>query len=201
MEVYSKTSERRQLMKWEAVKDDTYYRGRRLEMEARKVNDPEKWKAYAELKILKGSYALGIYGFMNEASLHEAYGDLDAAVAGYENALAGAMRAGYQELAVILTYRIANIYEKKGEWDACVAAYEELGRFCEEKGAHFLAADAYEHAAEMMFQAGRDVTRYNKPIEMWERNIKHWEEHGHEDDAAWSRHHIELYKKLFGVSL
>lgn len=187
-------------MNWEAVKDDTYYRGRKLEMEARKASEPDTWKEYAQLKTRKGSYALGIHGYMNAASLCEARGEMDVAVSAYEHALAAAMRAGYKELAVILTYRMAQIHERAEDWDACISVYEQLGKFCEEKGAHFLAADAFDHAAEIMVQAGRNVAHYTKPIEIWEHNARHWEEHGHDHDAVWSRKHIELYKKLFGVT-
>lgn len=187
-------------MNWDAVKEDTYYLGRRLEMDARRASDPDKWNEYAELKSLKGSYTLGIHGYMNAASLYEACDEMDAAVAAYERGLSAAMRAGYKELAVILTYRMAQIYERKKNWDACIAVYERLGNFCKEKGAHFLAADAYEHAAEVMVQAGKDVTHYRKPIEMWEQNAQYWEKQGHEDDATWSRQHLELYNKLFGVT-
>ena len=187
-------------MNWKAVEEDTYYRGRKLEMDARKASDPGKWKEYAELKTLKGSYALGIHGHMNAASLCEARGETDAAVSAYERGLSAAMRAGYKELAVILTYRMAQLHERSENWNDSIAAYERLGKFCEERDAHFLAADAYEHAAEMMVRAGRDVTHYTKPIELWERNIRHWEEHGHDHDAVWSREHIKLYKKLFGIT-
>ncbi len=187
-------------MNWEAVKDDTYYRGRKLEIDARRAADVDKWKEYADLKTLKGSYTLGIHGYMNAANLYEARGEIDAAVSAYERGLTTAMRAKNKDLAVILTYRIAQIHERTENWDAGIAVYERLGKFCEGKGAYFLAADAYEHAAEMMVQAGRNVTHYRKPIDLWEQNIRHWEEHGHDHDAVWSREHIELYKKLFGVT-
>jgi tetratricopeptide (TPR) repeat protein len=187
-------------MNWEIVKDDTYYRGRRLEVEARNASDPNQWHGYAELKTLKGSYALGIHGYMNAACLFEARGETDAAVAAYEKGLSAAMQAEYKELAVILAYRTAQIHEQAKDWNACITVYEKLAIFCEEKKAYFLAADAYEHAAEIMVQTGMDVTHYSKPINIWKQNAKHWEEHGHDDDAAWSRQHIELYKKLFGVT-
>jgi len=187
-------------MNWELVQEDTYYRGRILEADARSTSDPEQWEEYAELKTRKGSYTLGIYGHMNAASLYQTQGETHAALSAYERGLAAAMRAGYKELAVILTYQMAQLYERAEDWDACIAVYERLGAFCEEKDAYFLAADAYEHAAEIMARAGKDVTGYRKPIELWERNVRHWEEQGHEDDAAWSRRHIELYRKLFGVA-
>jgi tetratricopeptide (TPR) repeat protein len=187
-------------MNWEAVKDDTYYRGRKLEAEARNTSDTNQWHEYADLKTLKGSYALGIYGYMNAACILEARGETDAAVFAYNKGLSAAMQAGYKELAVILAYRAAQIYEQVKNWDACIAVYEKLGIFCEEKRAYFLAADAYEHAAEIMVQAGMDVTHYGKPIDIWKQNAKYWEEQGHDDDALWSRQHIEFYKKLFEVT-
>ena len=96
---------------------------------------------------------------------------------------------------------MAQIYERRQDWDTCIELYESLGAFFEQRHVEFLAADAYEHAAEMMVEAGRDVAGYRKPIELWEKNIKHWEEHGHDHDAVWSREHIALYKKLFGVTI
>jgi len=185
---------------WEDVKDDTYYHGRKMEKDARTASDPWKWEDYAQLKTRKGSYALGIYGYLNAANLYEAGNETDKAISAYEHGLSSAIRAGYTELAVILTYRMAQLYESQKDWGACISAYERLGTFCEQKGAHFFAADAYEHAAEMMLAAGRDVTHYTKPIDLWERNIKHWEDHGHDHDAVWSREHIDLYMKLFGVT-
>ncbi len=187
-------------MNWETVKDDTYYHGRRLEAEARNTSDQNQWLEYAELKTLKGSYALGIHGYMNASCLFEARGETDAAVSAYEKGLSAAMRGGYKELAVILAYRTAQIHEQIKNWDACIAVYEKLAIFCEEKKAYFLAADAYEHAVEIMAQSGMDVTHYSKPIDIWEQNARYWEEHDHDHDAVWSRQHIELYKKLFGVT-
>lgn len=186
-------------MNWETVKDDTYYHGRRLEAEARNTSDQNQWLEYAKLKTLKGSYALGIHGYMNAACLFEARGETDAAVSAYEKGLSATMRGGYKELAVILAYRTAQIHEQTKDWDACIAVYEKLAIFCEEKKAYFLAADAYEHAAEIMAQSGMDVTHYSKPINIWEQNALYWEKQGHDHDAVWSRQHIELYKKLFGV--
>ena len=187
-------------MDWNLVKDDTYYRGRKLEYEARKTGNPQKWKEYAALKTLKGSYTLGIHGYMNAANIYEARGETDQAVSALEDGLTAAMGAGNRDLAVILTYRLAQLFENEKNWDAGIAVCEHLGAFCADKEAHFQAADAFEHAAELMVQAGRNVMDYKAPIKHWERNIHHWEEHGHDHDAVWSKKHIQLYKKLFGVN-
>ena len=187
-------------MNWKAVEGDTYYAGRHLEAEARGDDDPEKWRKYADIKIRKGSHALGIHGCLNAACLADGRGDTGAAVAAYLEAVDTAMGAGYRELAVILTYRLCELHERAQDWDAAIVAYEHLGGFCEQQEAYFLAADAYEHAAEMMVKAGREVSDYLKPIELWERNARYWEEEGHDHDAVWSRNHILLYRKLFGVA-
>lgn len=187
-------------MDWDSVKDDAYYMGRRLEHEARKTNDPEKWKCFADLKTRKGSYTLGVHGYMNAANIYEARGDNSNAVTALEAGLEAAMKAGNRDLAVILTYRLAQIFENEENWDAGIGVCEALGRFCAEKDAHFQAADAFEHAAELMVLAGRDVSAYNAPVSHWQKNIRHWEDHGHDHDAVWSRTHIDLYKKLFRVN-
>lgn len=186
-------------MDWATVKDDTYYRGRALESEARTASSPEKWLEYAELKTSKGSYTLAVHGYMNAANLYEACGNTDAAVAAYTQGLAAAMRAAHVDLAVILAYRIAQIHENAAQWDECIAVYERVGQFCSDRDAHFQAADAYEHAAEMMTRAGRDTSRYDLPIRHWQGNIHHWHKHHHDHDAVWSQKHIELYRKLFKV--
>ncbi|WP_299976652.1 hypothetical protein [Desulfobacula sp.] len=186
-------------MDWDAVKNDTYYRGRKLESDARNDSDMDKWEEYAELKILKGSHTLGINGYMNAAALSEAGKDIDTAVSYYEKALSTAIRVKYKDLVVILGYKIALLHEKRKEWDKCIAVYEQVAEFCDMQGEHFLAADAYEHAAEMTVMSGKDAADYTKPIDLWERNIVHWEEEDHLHDAVWSKEHIELYKKMIGI--
>lgn len=186
-------------MDWRAVGDDTYYSGRRMEADARTTAEPFKWLEYATLKGRKGSYALAIHGYLNAAVLREAQSDARGAAAAYGHGIDVAMRAGYRELALVLTYRLAQLHERAGEWDACIAAYERLGAFCEGQQAFFMAADAYEHVAETMRAAGRDTSGYTKPIELWQRNVRYWEEKGAADDADWSRQHIALYRQLFGV--
>ena len=187
-------------MDWDAVAGDTYYTGRKLEAEARAADDAARWREYAEIKVRKGSYALGIHGYLNVATRCERAGDRSGAAAAYEEGFDVAAKAKCRELAVILTYRLCQLHERARDWDAGIAAYERLGTFCEGLEAWFLAADAYEHAAELMILAGRDVTGYRKPIELWERNVRYWEEQGDEDDAVWSREHMGLYCALFGVA-
>ena len=99
----------------------------------------------------------------------------------------------------MVAYRHALLAEKAERWEVCISVYEALGAFAEELGSHFLAADAYEHAAEILAKAGKPPAGYLKPIDQWEKNAAYWREQGHEDDAAWSERHIVLYRTLFGV--
>ena len=183
-------------MNWEAVANDHYYHTRKVEAEARSSRNPDKWMEYAELKFSKGSYILGISGCMNAAGLWEGAGKTDAALSACERGLDIAMSFGFMDLAVILSGCAAQVHEHVKNWNGAIAAYEKLGAFCEEKKAWFQAADAYEHAAEMMAMAGQDTGPYTKPVDLWEINAQYWEKEGHDDDALWSRNHVTLYKKL-----
>jgi len=161
-------------MDWDKVKEDTYYKCRKLESDARNDVDPDKWEEYADIKSIKGSYILGIYGYMNAASLLEIKKEIDEAISYYKKAFKIAVKVKYKELVVILGYKMAQLYEQEKKWAECISIYEEVAEFC-------------------------DIPNYTKPIDLWKRNITHWEEEDHIHDAVWSREHIELYKKLFGI--
>jgi hypothetical protein len=186
-------------MQWELVKDDTYYSARRLEETARRQNTWELWRDYANAKAKKGSYALAVHGYMNGAALREQAGDGEQVFDLYARAFDNALRSKSNELALIVAYRHAHLAERLKKWDACIEVYERLGSFCEQRGNYFLAADAYEHAAEILSKTGKDLQSYRKPIELWELNAKYWHQRGEEDDTLWSERHIGLYKKLFEV--
>ena len=99
----------------------------------------------------------------------------------------------------MVAYRHALLAERAERLESSIEIYEALGAFAEELRNHFLAADAYEHAAEIKIKVGQSITDYDNPIKQWEKNAAYWREHGHEDDASWSEHHIALYQKVFGV--
>ena len=102
-------------MNWNAAPGDPYYTGRRLEAEARVADRAPTWREYAELKVRKGSYALGIHGYLNAATRCERDGDRAGAAAAYEAGLAVAVRAQYRELAVVLTYRLCQLHEQAAD--------------------------------------------------------------------------------------
>jgi len=56
------------------------------------------------------------------------------------------------------------------------------------------SADAYEHAAEMMLLAGKDISGYEAPIRAWEKNHKYWKGQGEMGDAEWSLKRINTYR-------
>ncbi len=183
-------------MNWDSVRSDPYYRGREIEAGARQAESVEAWQEFASLKASKGSYALAAHGFLSAALVCEKKGCFDAAFDLLAKAFQTACRARSKELAMIVAYHHALLAERAGKWEACIEVYENLGKFCEEQGSHFLAADAYEHAAEILATLGRDVHDYTKPIELWKKNAAYWREMGHEDDAQWSERHVELYKSF-----
>lgn len=182
-------------MDWTLAQDDAYYQARALEARARKDGRPGLWTEFGEAKARKGSYALAALGHLNAAILQEGAGEKERAAVSYERAYEAGRKGGC-ELALVVAHRWAQLLERAGEREAAAAVHEKLGAFCEERGALFLAADAYEHAAELLQGAGRDVSGYSKPLELWERNARHWEERGHPEDARWSRRHAELFKAL-----
>jgi tetratricopeptide (TPR) repeat protein len=186
------------MMNWDLVQDDPYYRGRAVEAKARRESSVEAWQEYADLKEKKGSYALAVHGYLNAAMLFERQDCMEEAFEQLAKASLNARRTGSRELTMVVAYHHAMLAERLGRWDICIEVYEALGNYCEELGSYFLAADAYEHAAEAMANTGKDIATYTKPIELWERNARHWRELGHEDDAWWSERHIDLYKSLFG---
>ncbi len=185
-------------MNWDLVKNDPYYKGRAIEAKARTKASADAWEEFAALKASKGSYALAVHGYLNAALLYELQEQTEQAFEILPKAFENACKVGSKELALIVAYHHAMLAERAGQWDRCMEVYEALGKYCEAQGNYFLAADAYEHVAEMMSKSGKDTAAYSKPIELWERNARHWREKGHEDDARWSERHIELYRNLFG---
>lgn len=185
-------------MNWDLVGEDTYYRGRAIEARAREKGTAEAWQEYADLKAGKGSYLLAVHGYMNAALFCERQGHTARTLDLFQRAFQNAQKAGSKELLLMVAYRYAMLAEQVGQWGVCLDIYESLGRYCEEQGSFFLAADAYEHAAEVMVKAGMDVTSYAKPVQMWKRNAEYWRQRGQEEDACWSERHLDLYRKLIG---
>lgn len=174
-------------------KKDVYLEGRQLEAMARKENSAAGWLAFAEVKISKGSYTLAAMGFLNAGCIYEATQDR-AAINAYQKGIAAAMQGRLKESTLLLSFRLAALYERAEQFTESALVYEQLSEFCETQGAYFLAADASEHAAEMLQAGGRDLTDYLRPAQMWLRNADYWvgKDAG---DEAWSRRRADLYLK------
>ena len=186
-------------MNWDAVKEDSYYQGRKIEAKARQGGDARAWERYARIKALKGSYVLAAIGLMEAGDLHKQAGKLEQAAQHYQQASDLTAKTKNPELNMLVGSRLARIYETQGDLEACFRAYDRLGDLLGEQGAIFLAADAYEHAAEALLGSGQDLKAYSKPISAWQRNAEYWEARGEQDDADWSRERIGLFKALHGL--
>lgn len=180
-------------MQWPDIETDAYFKGRELEAKARYENSSVAWLEYASLKASKGSYAMAAMGSLNAGIIFESSGETRDAAKAYEQGFADCVKGGLKELALLLTSRLGALAERAGDFSAAAKAFEKLGVFFEAKNAVFLAADAYEHAAEMLCAGGSDISDYRKPAELWLCNAGYWAEKGHADDEAWSRKRAELY--------
>lgn len=174
---------------------DGYLEGRCIEARARGQNSRRAWHDFAALKVSKGSYALAAMGFLNAGILSETGGDGAQAASFYGQGLEICRKGGLKETALILGSRLAGMLERDSDYAGAAAAYEKLGSVCESAGAFFLAADAYEHAAEALKASGADISSYRKPAELWLRNAGYWAKNGNAGDEAWSRRRAGLYLK------
>ena len=88
------------------------------------------------------------------------------------------------------------MHEKAVDYDACKDRYETIGDFFYARDNFFVAADAYEHAAEIMALAGEDISDYDVPADAWQKNYEYWKAQGEMDDAEWSLKRIDSYRTL-----
>jgi len=93
---------------------------------------------------------------------------------------------------LFLAARLAGLLERASDYSGAAEVYERLSVFCEASGAFFLAADAAEHAAELMRAGGGDISSYRRPAELWLLNAEYWKGKN-EGDEAWSRRRAQLY--------
>ena len=180
---------------------DAYLEARSHEREAReeeKIGDYEAaiegWKRYAEVKENKGSYFLCIYGYFNVARICDKVLRWEEAAEYFEAASKLAEKIREFSLWALLMNLACQMYEKGGDYEACRNCYETIGNFFCKMNNFFESADAYEHAAEMMLLAGKDISDYEAPIKAWEKNHKYWKEQGELDDAEWSLKRITTYR-------
>ena len=180
---------------------DAYVEARSYERDARtaeKEGNNEAavglWQRYADLKERKGSYFLCMYGYFNVARILDKLNNWQNAAESFKKAATLAERLGEHSLWVFLMHLACQMHEKAGDYDACREHYETIGNFFFTRDNFFGAADAYEHAAEIMSLAGEDISRYEVPVDAWQRNYEYWKEQGELDDAAWSLKRVDAYR-------
>ena len=180
---------------------DAYLEARSHEREAREEEKRgnyeaaiEGWKRYAEVKENKGSYFLCIYGHFNVARICDKVQRWKEAAEYFEAASKLAEKIGEFSLWALLMNLACQMYEKEGDYEACKNGYETIGNFFCKMNNFFESADAYEHAAEMMLLAGKDISDYEAPVKAWEKNHEYWKEQGEMDDAEWSLERINTYR-------
>jgi tetratricopeptide (TPR) repeat protein len=180
---------------------DAYVKGRMYEREAREQEKRGKykeaiefWRTYAKLKESKGSYFLSICGYFNIARICDGKQCWEEAAENFEAASRLAEKIGEFSLWALLMNLKCQMYEKMGNYEASKQCYETIGNFFYAMNNFFEAADAYEHAAEMMLLSGKDISDYEAPIKAWKKNHEHWIEQGEIDDAEWSLKRIDTYR-------
>lgn len=154
------------------------------------------WKNYAELKESKGSYFLCMYGHFNAARICDKVQRWKEAAEFFETASTRAERIGERSLWAFFMTMACQMHEKAGDYNACKDRYETIGDFFYARDNFFVAADAYEHAAEIMALAGEDISDYNVPADAWQKNYEYWKAQGDMDDAEWSLKRIDSYRTL-----
>lgn len=171
---------------------DAYLASRELEAAARHDDTPELWRQFADLKVSKGSYGPAAAGYLNAGVAFERGQDGAAAVDAYQRGLDVAMRAAHAESVLMLSMRLASLFERNSQFEDAATLYENLAEYYCAHESWFLAADAADHAAEFWGKAGRDLSTYTLPAELWNRNADYWV--GRDaGDEAWSRRRAEIY--------
>ncbi|HPR42132.1 MAG TPA: hypothetical protein PK718_06245 [Candidatus Methanofastidiosa archaeon] len=188
-------------MRWDKVNEDSYYRARQYEYMAKRLEAfgdlemaMECWKRFSDIKMEKGSYFLAYFGKMQVLRLARRVND-GPAINDFYKETENLRKDDY--LILHDMYYNAIRLEIEGKIRDSVGAYEELGDFFKEKGNFFLAADAYDHAAEGRHKLGMPVKDYGLPQDAWNMNANYWLEKGEDDDSKWSKERREYYEKLY----
>lgn len=190
-------------MRWDKVDEDAYYKARKLEYMAKryeKVGDIRgaiaSWNSFSELKESKGSYFLAAYGYYQCSRLSTIQKEIDLSISYLKRSLT-LTAANSFSVDLFLSYDLACKYEVSGNLRYALDQYESIGAKYESDNQFFIAADAYEHAAEIRYALGLPARTYDLPLEAWEKNSLYWQQLGEEDDAKWSRERKQFYKSLY----
>ncbi|MHC1609192.1 MAG: hypothetical protein ACXQS3_03105 [Candidatus Methanofastidiosia archaeon] len=190
-------------MRWDKVNKDAYYKAREYEFIAKryeKVGEIKKaieyWENYSKLKIKKGSYFLAAYGYCHTSRLLASIGKYGKSADLMQKA------RNYSEktdipTSLFFSYELAFKFEMDGALKDALECYEDIGFLQEKLGNYFLAADAFEHAAELRYALGKPTKEYELPQKAWSKNSQYWDDKGEKDDAKWSKERKRFYNTLY----
>ena len=187
-------------MRWDKVFSDAYYYARQHEYTAKRqerfghiADACRSWLHYSKIKENKGSYFLALKGYVNARRLNTL---LDQpSNDDIEQRIKALKRPSYEEL--LHHYDAARDKEIKGDPRGAMALYTKIAELHIDSNNYFLAADAYEHVAEIRYDMGMDVMGFSRSLEMWDCNAHYWEKEGELDDATWSKERADFFSKLY----
>lgn len=153
------------------------------------------WKEFAVIKKSKGSYFLAYYGLKQVSRLYGMIGE-DAKSKDFLSE-SDSLKLDESYLDIYDKYFFAFELEVSGKIRDSIDAYENVAKYFIEIKNYFLAADAYEHAAENRYKLGMAVKNYSLPHEAWMNNSRYWMDLGEADDSKWSEERKKYYNKLY----
>ncbi|MHC1604896.1 MAG: hypothetical protein ACXQTP_02875 [Candidatus Methanofastidiosia archaeon] len=190
-------------MRWDKVGSDAYYKAREFEFIAKRferVGEIDKardcWENFSQIKVEKGSYLLAAYGYRHVSRLFQMARKEEKSINAMIKSRDCASKAD-SDIYFFISNELAFILEMTGRLKDALDCCEEVGSELEKAGKYFLAADAYEHAAELRYRLGMPTRDYSLPIDAWRKNATYWQEKGESDDAEWSKERKRYYKTLF----
>lgn len=188
-------------MRWDKVNIDSYYQARQFEYMAKRYetfSELEKavecWKRFSEIKLNKGSYFLAYFGKMQVSRIYCKAGDVQMSNAALSEAKE-IERDNFKQFHD--RFFSALELEINGNIRESIFVYEDIGDHFKDIGNFFLAADAYEHAAENRHKIGMPVRNYELPLDAWSKNSRFWMEKGEDDDSRWSEERKRFYHMLY----
>lgn len=185
------------------LKKDEYWFSRYYEWLAREQEKKDGlfaaklWIKFAKLKISKGSFFLGSYGLSQAGRIYENNNrPIEAARLYAKAAKLAKEKVGDLLLVALWLSDSARCCLNCGRNKEAFKYYKDLGDLFRSAEKYFMAADFYEHAAEIMIKEGMNPSKHVNPKEMWITNAKYFEEKGEIDDIEWSLKRASKYTEL-----
>lgn len=117
---------------------------------------------------------------------------IEDAVEHYRNGIAVAQKGSQHDSLPALVTRLVALLERAERFNDAAQVYEQVSEFYESRELWFLAADASDHAAELLRKAGVDLSQYDRPAQLWKRNAAYWAGKD-KGDEQWSHNRAAAY--------